>query len=370
MAKVFLSLLLFLACAAPAAAAEQVQDKTVNELAKVIAITQEEDRPVPGTDVPGTFQTLRAEILEGTDKGTIVTVRNDYLVLKAGEEFYALHTVDVLQGTDVYTVSEPYRLPQLAILVGVFVLAVILFGGIQGTRALISLIASFLFIGYLLLPGILHGNSPILVSLGAASLIIVLGSYITHGFSKVTTSAVLGMVATIAATGLFSSFAIGYTRLSGFSSEEAVYLNFDTNGSINFAGLLLGAILIGLLGVLYDAAIGQAVAVDELRQAAPEASRFVIYKRALRIGREHIGALVNTLAIAYVGVSLPLLLLFYNLAPDASIFTTLNREIFATEVVRALIGGIGIVLTVPLTTLIASALLVVTPKGKNAILDP
>ena len=110
--------------------------------------------------------------------------------------------------------------------------------------------------------------------------------------------------------------------------------------------------LIGLLGVLYDVAIGQAISVEELHTIAPHISRGVIYKRAIRIGREHIGALVNTLAIAYVGVSLPLLLL-YSQSSTESIGMTLNRELFATEIIRTMIGSIGLVLAVPITTFIS-----------------
>ncbi len=350
------------AYAAGATSTSGIAGSVTNVLAEVIAVTNQEQRPVPATGITETFQTLRAEILEGSATGNVVTVQNDYLTLKVGEKFYAMHTVDPLDNTDMYTVSEPYRVPQMLVIIGLFVVVVVVFGGIQGIRALVSLAASFFFIGYLLLPGILHGYPPILVAIGVSSLIIVLGSYVTHGFNKVTTSAVLGMLATIVLSGVLAYFAIGTTRLSGFNTEEAVTLNFDTGGSIDFAGLLLGAVLIGLLGVLYDAAIGQAVAIDELRHAAPEAPRGRIFKRALRMGREHIGALVNTLAIAYVGVSLPLLLLFYRLSPDTSWMVTINREIFATEIVRAMIGGIGIVLAVPITTLIATYMLVNSKK--------
>lgn len=360
--------LIFLAI--PAYAGATPQSSVTNELAKVISIIGEEQRPIPNTGLTAPFQTLRAEILEGADTGRIVTVKNDYLTLKVDEKFYMLHTVDVSEDLDVYAVSEPYRVPQMLILAGIFVLVVLMFGGLQGMRALLSLAASFFFIVYMLLPGILHGFPPILIAIVVSALIVLLSSYVTHGFNKVTTSAVLGMCATIALSGFLAYFAIEVTRLSGFSSEEAVALNFDTAGSINFAGLLLGGILIGLLGVLYDAAIGQAAAVDELHRAAPEAPRKQIYTQALRIGREHIGALVNTLAIAYVGVSLPLLLLFYRLSPDTSFMTTLNREIFATEIVRAMIGGIGIVLAVPITTLIASHILIDRKKHDIARSPP
>ena len=172
------------------------------------------------------------------------------------------------------------------------------------------------------------------------------------------------MVVTILFTGALAYYAVDVTRLSGFASEEAVYLNFDTRGSIDFVGLLLGSILIGLLGVLYDAAISQAIAIEELHKIGPHLSRAFIFKRALRIGREHIGALVNTLAIAYVGASLPLLLLFYA-STDSSFSLNLNRELFATEVIRTMIGSIGLVLAVPITSLITVWMLIKPKKTKD-----
>ncbi len=131
-------------------------------------------------------------------------------------------------------------------------------------------------------------------------------------------------------------------------------------------GLLLGGIMIGLLGVLYDVAIGQAISVEELHRACPNLPKKHIYKRAIRIGREHIGALVNTLAIAYVGASLPLLLLMYTSAgaaanPLADMAMSVNREVFAAEIMRTLVGSIGLVLAVPITTLIAVFVLVQNP---------
>ena len=187
---------------------------------------------------------------------------------------------------------------------------------------------------YLLIPGILHGYSPIGVSIGVASLIIIVGSYITHGFNRTTTSAVLGMIGTVLITGLGAFWVVHAAHLSGYATEEEVSLNFSTNGVIDFVGLLFGGIMIGLLGVLYDIAIGQAVAVEELFRsgdahlpAGRQVTRTYVYQRAIRIGREHIGALVNTLAIAYVGAALPLLLLVQN--SSYGILYAINNEIFA-----------------------------------------
>lgn len=344
------------------AQSELVPDTTTLVRAKVLSIEKEETREVPGTGASHSIQTIQAQILEGEQKGAVVTIENDYLDLEKGEQFYLSHTVDGIDGTEYYTVRDPYRLPQLFGIVMLFILAVLLFGGIQGVRGLIALIGSFFFIFYLLLPGIMHGYSPLLITVLVSSLIIILGSYVTHGFTKTTTAAVAGMICTVIITGLLAYWSVAHTRLTGFSSDEAVYLNINAGGGIDVIGILLGGIIIGLLGVLYDAAIGQAVAVDELTRIAPHASRRKIYERAVRIGREHIGALVNTLAIAYVGTSLPLLLLFMQ-ASSATPLQIINTEVFATEIVRIMIGSIGLVLTVPVTTLVA-VLFLVKPNGE------
>jgi len=334
-----------------------VADEQIMVKAKVLEIVKQGDIMVPGTDTKSFVQTLKIEIIEGKEKGKKLTLENDYQVLKDQEVFFLKHISDSVSGESHYSVSEPYRIPQILFLVALFIIAILIFGGFQGVRGVISLIGSLLLILYVLLPGILHGISPLLVTVGVSSLIIIVGSYITHGFNKMTSSAVIGMLITVSFTGLLAYWSVYYTRLSGFGSEEVVYLNMNTPGGVDVIGLLLGGIMIGLLGVLYDVAIGQATAVEELVQmATADISKKTIYKRAIRIGREHIGALVNTLAIAYVGVSLPLLLLFSQSSSE-SIMVTMNREIFSAEIVRVLIGSIGIILAVPITTLVSVWLL-------------
>lgn len=362
LATAFWVILLFFAATLPAQAQSELQPHTTTLMrAKVVEITQEEVRAIAGTDIQNSFQTIRAEILDGEQKGAVVTVENDYLNLEEGDVFYLSHTVEPFGG-EYYNVNDPYRMPQLLFLTALFVLAVLLFGGIQGLRGLFSLIASFFFIFYLLLPGIMEGYSPLLITVAVSSLIIILGSYVTHGFTRTTSAAVVGMITTVMITGLLAFWSVKITRLSGFGSDEAVYLNLNAGGGLDVVGLLLSGIIIGLLGVLYDAAIGQAVSVDELTRIAPHVSRRTIYERAVRIGREHIGALVNTLALAYVGTALPLLLLFMQ-SGNATAAQIINTEIFATEIVRIMIGSIGLVLAVPITTLIAVWMLVRTKPG-------
>ena len=338
------------------------EEQNYIERAKVLDVVSQTRKDVPGTQTEEDYQTLTAYIITGHDAGKTVTVMNDYLDMSKGDEFYMIHDVDPLDAIDAYNVSDPYRLPAVLAWVGLFVLITIFFGGWQGLRGLASLALSVLAIFYILLPGILHGYSPILLSVGICSLIVLVGSYVTHGFNRTTTAAVVGMIVTICITGLLAYAAVHTTHLSGYDSEDAAYLNLQTQGTIDFVGLLLGGIMIGLLGILYDAAIGQAVAIEELAAAAEHYSRPKVYRRAIRIGREHIGALINTLAIAYVGASLPLLLLLHFSNMPLSV--DLNQEIFSTEIIRTVIGSIGLILAVPITTLIATFMLV-KPKSRK-----
>lgn len=342
-------------------AQEVIEDTQETVKARVLEITNERTENVPGTDTPHTVQMIKVEALGGSIKGSVIELENDYAELKVGDVFYLKRIVPWDGGKDLYSVSDPYRLPFLFFLAGIFVLLTLVFGGKQGLRGLLSLGGSLLLIAFVLFPLILSGYSPVITSIGVASLIIILGSYITHGFNKTTTTAVIGMLVTIFIVGGFAYYSIHATGLTGYESDEATYLHFNSRGTIDLAGLLLGGILIGLLGVLYDAAISQAIAVEELHKIAPHVSRKSIYSRAIRMGKEHIGALVDTLAIAYVGASLPLLLLFY--ASAESFLVIVNREIFSAEIVRTLVGSIGLILTVPITTFIATYMLVPKQTG-------
>ncbi len=337
------------------AQATLVPDIEVFEKARVLEVTTQGTSTVPGTDTPSQTQTLKIEILDGVDAGKTAIFQNDYIQLSVGDIFYARHQTNHLDNSDYWSVSDPYRLNVILWLTITFVALIFIFGGIQGVRGLASLIGSFILIFYLLIPGIYGGYNAVLVSIGVASLIIIVGSYITHGINRTTTSAVLGMIITVIITGLGAYYVVHAANLSGYSSEESTFLNLNTRGSINMVGLLFGGIMIGLLGVLYDIAIGQAIAIEELFRAGKHLTRVQVYKRGIRIGREHIGALVNTLAIAYVGASLPLLLLMQN--STTGVLFIINNEIFSTEIVRILIGSIGLILGVPITTFIASYML-------------
>lgn len=318
------------------------------ELLKVVSTNEE---LLAGTDLKQTLRTIEVKVLEGNHNGKIVTVENDHLKTKVGDTMY-IQITEHQDGLIQFVSYEVYRINWLIFYFLLFIVLTVWFGGMQGVRGLLSLFASIFVIFYLFLPELLAGGSPILVSTIVSAIIIVLGSYVTHGFNRTTTSAVIGMLATVIVTIIMALHAVYVLRFTGISSDEAVYLVFNTQGAIDLRGLLLGGIIIGLLGILYDVAIGQAIIVEELLRSAPHLSVKKIFERAIRIGREHIGALVNNLALAYVGVSLPLLLLFYT-GTGSGIMAIMNREDIATEIARTLIGSIGLVLAVPITTFLA-----------------
>lgn len=330
--------------------------------AEVVEVLDSGSRVVPGTDVKSDYQKLRVLILEGGRRDEIVEFENDFIQLKKGERFFLNYLVTA-DGV-IYSVRDVDRRLVIAFFVSLFALAVLVLGRLQGLRSLVALIGSFLLILFGLLPQLLAGAPPVPTSLGYAVLILALAMGLTHGVNRLSIAAFLGTLGGIIATGVLAYLAVDLAVLTGFASDETVYLNLSTRGSLSFSGLLLGAMVIGILGLLDDIAITQASAVGEIMRANPELSSSEIFKRALRIGKEHVGALVNTLALAYAGASLPLLLLFS--LSDAPFSILVNREIIAAEILRTAIGGIGLVLTVPLSTAFAVRLLRYT-AGKTPL---
>ena len=332
-------------------AQELIQDKVEIVKARVIEVISQENREVPGTDVQTTYQKIRVEIREGDKKGEVVLVENDFLVLKKGDRFFLRHSVDGLDGREMYAVRDKDRRGVMLAFIALFVAVVIIFSGKQGLRSVFSLAGSFFVILYVLVPSLLKGYPPVLTSISIAAVILFLAIYFTHGFNRESTVAFIGTVLAVILTGILAYLGVTLAGLSGFASDEAVYLNFNTRGTLDFAGLLLGGMMIGVLGVLDDIAITQAAVVSELYNSASHLSKKEIYTKAIRVGKEHVGALVNTLALAYTGASLPLLLLFST--SDSSMSSIINQEVFATEIIRTVVGSIGLILTVPITTLLA-----------------
>lgn len=319
-------------------------------MSRVVEIVEEGERDIPGTDVQTKYQTLKVEIIEGERAGKVLEIENDFIILKEGQKFYMNYLITI-QGDEIYSVRDIDRRATLFFLTALFAGIVLYFGRWQGMRSLFSLVGSFLIIIYVLLPLLMKGYNPVLVSILLGSIILAIAIFFTHGFNFKSLIAFSGTVISVCITGLLALFSVKILNLSGFFSDETVYLNFSTQGLLDFQGLLLGGIIIGVLGVLDDIATTQVAVVAELKKAADHISAKDLYRQALNVGNEHISALVNTLVLAYAGVSLPLLLWFSQ--SESEFGKIINNEIFATEIARTLVGSIGLILTVPITTFLA-----------------
>lgn len=252
-----------------------------------------------------------------------------------------------------FFISDVVRRPALLWLATLFIAAVCAFGGLGAIRSFIGMIASFLVLIFFMIPRILAGDSPLLVALIGSAVIMIVTFILCHGWNKKTMAAFGGTALSLIATGILAFGFSVYARLTGTADEEMLFLLSDYP-TLNSGGILLAGIIIGTLGVLDDITISQASAVFELRGANPRWSARELYRSACRIGADHIAAAVNTLVLAYAGTSLPLLLLLSAAPAGESWWMFINREMIATEIVRTLVGSIGLLAAVPLTTFIAS----------------
>lgn len=348
--KKILIILLFIFSIPISTSAQQIhEDYQGTYSAKITDVLNETSREIwNGTSA--IYKEIEVEFLEGPKKGEIVIFESDFPEIKKGLNVFINHLI-LVNGEEIFTITNIDRKKQIYFFVGLFVAAIILLGGKQGVRSLLSLVLSFFAIFYVLLPGILNGWNPLLVSFLVAFLVLFFAIFFTHGWNRESIVAFCGTIMSVFLTSILAIFAVKTTYLSGFSASETTSLYFNTQGSLDFTGLLLGAIIIGVLGVLDDIAVTQAAIVSELYNSNKKISRLEVYKRAMRVGREHVGALVNTLVLAYTGTALPLLLLFKT--QEYSFTTAINLEIFTTEIIRTIVGSIGLIITVPIVTLLA-----------------
>jgi uncharacterized membrane protein len=307
--------------------------------------------------VPGSPD-ARVIVVDGPQAGTMLDA---YLQGPSGQQEVPRYAVgdEVIvnisqQGEDAnfVAVADRYRVPALAALLGLFAVAVTLVGGWRGVRSLIALALTLAVIIRVVVPLLLAGWNPVFLAVGSATLVTIATLLLTEGARPTTIAAAAGTFLSLALTALL---AIAFNALAQFTelqgSGDLVYLQTVGRPELDLGGLLLAAVIFGALGILDDVTITQAATVDELYEADPRVSRSELFRRAMNVGRSHISATVNTLALAYVGASLPLIVLFNAGQQDP--FLTVSGEIVAVEVVKALVGSIGIVAAVPATTAIA-----------------
>lgn len=256
-------------------------------------------------------------------------------------------------GSRQYVVSDWVRRGALLWLAGILLLVAALVGRGKGLRAVLATGLSLAIVVGFVVPAILAGHSPILVSLVGVGGILILAVYFVHGLSWSTTAALFGTLAAVLVTMLFGVVFTEVAHLTGFGSEEAMFIQADAS-QVNLKGLLLAGLLVGALGALTDVTIVQASLVREFAYVDPSLGLWELYGRGMRVGRDHIGSLVNTLVLAYTGAALPLLILLT--LNDFGLARSFNIELVASEVVHTLVGSIGLILAVPVTTLVAALL--------------
>ncbi|MFE6620561.1 YibE/F family protein [Streptomyces sp. NPDC057740] len=262
-----------------------------------------------------------------------------------------------------YSVTDVNRKFPMALLAGIFALAVVVVGRMRGVMALVALAISFLVLTFFILPAILQGSNPLVVAVVGASAIMLIALYMCHGLSARTSVAVLGTLLSLLLIGLLGSGFIDWAALTG-NTDDNTGLIHGLYPSIDMSGLLLAGVIIGSLGVLDDVTVTQTSAVWELHEANPTMGWRGLYRAGIRIGRDHIASVVNTLVLAYAGAALPLLLLF-SIA-QSGVGTVANSELVAEEIVRTLVGSIGLVASVPVTTALAALVVSADRPEKGA----
>ncbi|MDQ1663471.1 MAG: hypothetical protein QOJ68_3451 [Blastococcus sp.] len=255
------------------------------------------------------------------------------------------------EGSPDYQFYDYSRRTPIVVLAIAFAVVVGLVARWRGLRALLGLGFAFAVLLWFVLPGLLAEKSPTLVSLVGSAAIMFVVLYLAHGFSARTTTALLGTLFGLALIAVLGSIAVSVARLTGLTTEETLTLNnFDP--TLKFSAIVLAGVVVAGLGVLNDVTITQASAVWELREASPEMTVGELFRRAMAIGRDHIASTVYTIVFAYAGAALPSLLLFELY--QRPFWTVLTGSVVAEEVIRILVGGIALVLAVPVTTAIGA----------------
>jgi uncharacterized membrane protein len=311
-------------------------------------------------DLGGTvqrYQVARVEIQEGKYRGIVMEmdygrrgVLSNAVYLQPGDS--VLVTIGARPDgiLTVYFVDF-VRTDPLLWLTAIFVGVILLISRWKGLRSILSMAFSlFVIIGYII-PHILAGEDPLWVSITGSIILLAVTLYLTYGWNLKTHAAVISMVLVLLITGTLAALSVSFTRLTGSGDENALFLIQMLNAQINLRGLLLGGMIIGALGVLDDLVTTQASAVFELHHANESLGFHPLFRSAMRIGQDHVAATVNTLVLAYAGAALPMLLMFSLGGGNYGLLV--NFELIAEEIVRTLVGSLGLVTAVPLTTTIA-----------------
>jgi len=312
-------------------------------------------------------QRVIIEITNGDKKGksveliTGLKISENLVGYQKGDKILLLSLQDPASNTETYYITDFNRTSSLFWLFILFAFVVLIVSRKYGLNSLIGMAYSFFIIFKFILPELLKGHNPLLIAILGALFIAPVTFYLSHGFNRKTSVALISTIIALFFTGIISLIFINISKLTGFGSDEAFFLQVAREGIVNIKGIFLAGIIIGTLGILDDVTVTQSSIVYQLKSSVRGIGDWELYKKAMEVGHDHIASTVNTLVLVYTGAALPLLLLFIN--SSKSFGEAINAEIIADEVVRTLVSSIGLVLAVPISTILA--VYFITPSQKN-----
>ncbi len=343
MKKLIIGIFLLVSSFTPLLAQSEPQEEYLK--GKIVDVTREDGSIKYGIEI--SEGSLKNQTIEYIHNSELSDKNVEY---KEGDKVVVSYNEIAGEGP-VFMITDYWRVNSLNFLLILFLVLAVLIAGKKAISSFVGMLLSFVVIFSLILPGILKGQDPVLIAILGSLLIIPITFYLSHGFNKKTTVAVLGTIIALVVTGLLSYLFVELAHLNGYASEEVMFLGGE---NFNIKGILLAGFIIGALGVLDDITISQSAIVFELVDVNKEMGFLELFFRSMRIGKDHIASMINTLVLVYAGAALPLLLLFVS--DNRDVLEILNMEMMATEVVRTLVGSIGLILAVPVTTVIAAGL--------------
>jgi len=255
-------------------------------------------------------------------------------------------------GAEQVFITDFQRSNSIYWLFAIFATLVLFIGKKSGLGSLIGMAVSFAILFLFIIPRITSGENPVWTTLLGVLFILPVTFYLSHGFNRKTTVALVATFLSVCFTSVLALIFINASKLSGYANEQASFIQVARGGNFDIQGLLFAGIIISLLGILDDVTVSQSSIVNQLKIELPKAKVWDIYKKAMNIGRDHIGSVVNTLVLVYTGASLPLLIMFTD--NSIGFNEAINFEIIAEEIVKTLVASIGLVLSIPLTTILAA----------------
>lgn len=334
--------------------------------AQILSFEVFEGDPDPVMGGTGAAADIEVRLLDGPDAGEVAVLEDvaldGYPDLAVGDRV-TLDQIATPDAGEQYVITDFQRTPTLLMLLGVFVLAVLAIGRWHGLRSLVGLAVSLLIVVQFIVPAILAGKNPPAVALVGAVAVMIVTLYLAHGVNEMTTSAIIGTSGALVLTVAMGVLFIDRSKITGFASDDAQFASFAVQG-LDLQGLVLAGLIIAALGVLDDVTVSQASTVFALHDTDRTLRWPALFARAMRVGRDHIASVVNTLFLAYAGASLALLVLFSTSGvSNAEIF---NSEVLAEEIVKIIVGSLGLIAAVPMTTALAAKVAIDRPDGARS----